>query len=148
MTDPQKNDLKKKRVFCSENGDRLSANELHLPSEDIRKLGLPTLALPRDGIASLQSAVDLFGSVAMEPFIASLGIQRYPTLDKIIELAASAEPEIRQSALDYLLSNLKTRYDAYKPDDFANVAFVPTENGSLSRPNEVTQRVLPDARSR
>ena len=148
MSEQQVNDLKKKRVFYSKNHGRVSATELHLPTEDIRKLGLPILALPRNGIASLQSAVDPSGSFAMEPFIESLGIQRYPTLDKIIELAASDEPEVQRSALQYLLSNLETRYDAYKPDDFANRAFIPTENGSLASPNEVTRRVIPDARSR
>ena len=78
----------------------------------------------------------------------TLGIQEHPTLEKIIELAASDEPEVQRSALQYLLSNLETRYNAYKPDDFANVAFIPTESGSLARPNEVTQCVVPDARSR
>ena len=148
MTYQQINDLRKKRVFYSKNHGRVSATELHLPSEDIRKLGLPILALPRNGVSSLQTAVDPSGSFAVGPFIESLGIQRYPTLVKIIEIAASDEPEVQQSALQYLLSNLETRYGDYKPDDFANVAFIPTKNGALARPNEVTQRAVPDAQSR
>lgn len=137
LTDQQINDLKKKKIFYSKNHGRVSATELYLPNEDMRKLGLPILALPRNGIASLQSIVDPSGSFAVEPFIEYLGIQRYPTLDKIIALAASNEPDVQRSALQYLLSNLETRYDAYKPEDFANVAFIPTKSGSLARLNEV-----------
>ncbi|KAF8558574.1 hypothetical protein OG21DRAFT_1075395 [Imleria badia] len=135
LTDERLDDLKKKSVFYSQNHGRVSATELHLPNEDIRKLGLPILALPRNGIASLQSTVDpLF---EMEPFVEFLGIQRSPTLAKIIAQAGSSEPEVQRSALRYLLSNLETLYNAYKPDDFANVAFIPTKCGSLARPNEV-----------
>jgi hypothetical protein len=146
LTDQQINDLKKKRVFYSNNHGRVSATELHLPNDDIRKLGLPILALPR-GITSLQSAIDAFGSGSfpVEPFIEFLGIRRYPTLDKIIELAASEEPEVQRSALQYLLLNLEIRYGDYKPENFASVAFIPTKGGSLARPNEVAQRVVPDA---
>ena len=139
LTDQQINDLKKKKVFYSKNHGRVSATELHFPNDDIRKLGLPILTLPR-GITSLQSAIDAFGSGSfpVESFIESLGVRRYPTLGKIIELAASDEPEVQHSALHYLLSNLETRYGDYKPDNFANVAFIPTKSGSLARPNEVT----------
>ncbi|KAI9567656.1 hypothetical protein HD554DRAFT_2192361 [Boletus coccyginus] len=135
LADHQINELKKKKVFYSKNHGRVSATELHFPNEDIRKLGLPILA--RNSITSLQSAVDLPSSFPVEPFIESLGIQRYPTLNKIIELAASDEREIQRSALQYLLSNLETIYNAYKPEDFANIAFIPTKSGSLARPNEV-----------
>ena len=139
MTDQQINDLKKKKVFYSKNHGRVSATELHFPNDDIRKLGLPVLTLPR-GITSLQNAIDAFGSGSfpVEAFIESLGVRRYPTLGKIIELAASDEPEVQHSALQYFLSNLETRYGDYNPDDFANVAFIPTKSGLLARPNEVT----------
>ncbi|KAF8123691.1 hypothetical protein EV363DRAFT_1455306 [Boletus edulis] len=135
LTDERINDLERKRVFYSQNHGRVSAAELHFPSEDMHKLGLPTLTLPRNSIASLQNTVD--PSFAMEPFIESLGIQRYPTLSTIIGRAASNKPEVQQPALQYFLLNLQTRYDDYKPDDFVDVAFIPTINGSLARPNEV-----------
>lgn len=137
LTDQQISDLKKKKVFCSKNHGRVSATELYLPNEAMRKLGLPILALPRNGIASLQSLIDPSGSFAVEPFIEYLGIQRYPALDKLVALASSNDPDVQQFALQYLLSNLETHYDAYKPDDFANVAFIPTKSGSLARLNEV-----------
>jgi len=146
LSNQQVDELKKRRVFYSKNHGRVSATEMHFPNEDISKLGLPMLA--RNCIISLQGTVDLPGSFSVEQFIESLGIQRYPTLNKIIELAASGEREVQRSALQYLLLNLETLYDAYKPDDFANIAFIPTKSGSLARPNEVTQGVVPDARSR
>ena len=147
LTDEQLNDLKKKRVFYSQNHGQISATELHFPNEDIRKLGLPILALPRNGIASLQSAVTVDPPIEMESFVESLGIQRFPALDKIIAQAASDKPEVQRSALKYLLSNLETLYDAYKPDNFTNVAFIPTKCGSLARPNEVMQRAVSNSQS-
>ena len=146
LSNQQIDELKKRRVFYSKNHGQVSATELHFPNEDISKLGLPMLA--RNCIIFLQGAVDPPGSFAVERFIEILGIQKYPSLNKIIELAASNEREIQRPALQYLLSNLETLYDAYKPDDFANIAFIPTKSGSLARPNEVTQGVIPDARSR
>ena len=140
-TDEQLNDLKKKRVFYSQSHGQISATELHFPNEDIRKLGLPILALP-NGIASLQNAVTVDHPVEMESFVESLGIRRFPALDKIIAQAASDKPEVQRSALKYFLSNFERHYDAYKPESFADVAFIPTECGSLARPNEVMQRVV------
>ncbi|KAH0831364.1 hypothetical protein J3R83DRAFT_14027 [Lanmaoa asiatica] len=137
LMDRQIGDLRKKKVFYSKNHGRVSATELLLPNEDMLKLGLPILALPRNGIASLQNVIDPSGSFVVDQFIEFLGIQRYPTLEKIITLAASDKPEVQRSALQYLLSNLETRYNAYTPDKFANVAFIPTKNGSLARLNEV-----------
>ncbi|KAH0831350.1 hypothetical protein J3R83DRAFT_14012 [Lanmaoa asiatica] len=137
LTDRQIGDLKKKKVFYSKNHGRVSTTELLLPYGDTLELELPILALPRHGMASLQNVLGTSCSFAVEPFIESLGIRRHPTLHKIIALAASDRPKVQQSALRYLLSNLETHYNAYKPDDFANVAFIPTKNGSLARLNEV-----------
>ncbi|KAH0831140.1 hypothetical protein J3R83DRAFT_13710 [Lanmaoa asiatica] len=136
LTDRQIGDLKK-NILYSKNHGRASAIELLLPNEDMLKLGLPILALPRNGIASLQSVIDPSGSFAVEQFIEFLGVQRYPALEKIIALAASDTPEVQRSALQYLLSNLETRYNAYKPDDFANVGFIPTKSETLACLNEV-----------
>lgn len=134
-------DVKERRVFYSEKHGHASAPELLLPSEDVHNLGLPVLALPQNGITTLQSAVDQLTPFPVEPFIEYLGMRRFPTLDKIIAQAALGKPEERHSALRYLLSNLETHYKAYKSDDFAKVAFIPTECGSLACPNEVTRRV-------
>ncbi|KAI9571053.1 hypothetical protein HD554DRAFT_2169413 [Boletus coccyginus] len=136
LTVEQINEIKKKRIFYSKNHGQVSVTQLHLPNEDTCKLGLLMLAC--NCITSLQGAVDPPGLFAVEPFIESLGIWRYLTLNKIIELATSDELEIQWSTLQYLLLNLETFYDAYKPDEFADIAFIPTESGPLACPNEVT----------
>ena len=134
-----------RELFCSERHGRFPATRLHLPNEDIRKLGLPILALPQKGVIStvLGSASSVVSS-QMEQFFDFLGIERYPSLHTIIQRASSDDPEIQRSALQYLLSNLDTLYDDYKPDDFTDRAFIPTKSGSRARLNEVMQRVASD----
>lgn len=132
----QINDVKEKKVFYSESHGPLSATELLLPGEDMRKLGLPILALRQNDLRLLQNDVDTSSSFRVDQFIESLGIQKDPTLDKIIKQAASDKPEIRRPALQYLLSNLESRYNAYQPDVVKD-AFIPTKCGSLAHPNEV-----------
>ena len=134
-----------RELFCSERHGRFPATRLHLPNEDIRKLGFPILALPQKGVIStVLGSADPAVSSKMQPFLEFIGIQRYPSLDTIIQRASSEDPEIQQPALQYLLSNLDTLYDAYKPDDFADRSFIPTKSGSRARLNEVMQRVASD----
>jgi hypothetical protein len=116
----------------------------------MRKLGLPILALPPHSVTtSLLCGLEPSGTSAnnaMRSVIGYLGIQNYPSLGKIISLAASDDIEVRQFALQYFLLNLETRYDDYKPDNFANVAFIPTKCRSLACPNEVMQQLLLETR--
>ena len=107
----------------------------------MRQLGLPILALSQQAIFGIQSAVDPSSAFAVETFIESLGVQKYPTLDKIISLAASEKLEVRRPALQYFLSNLERCYNDYRPENFAEYAFIPTKCKSHARLNEVTQRV-------
>ncbi|KAG8216243.1 hypothetical protein J3R82DRAFT_8284 [Butyriboletus roseoflavus] len=136
LTEPQKGDLKKKKVFYSKGVGQVSATDVLFPDEDTLELGLPILALSQSDITSLQG-VTTSSSYAMETVIKSLGIQKHPTLENIIDKATSDTPEVRRPALQYLLANLETRYNDYKPENFANKAFIPTKCESHARLDEV-----------
>ncbi|KAG9310168.1 hypothetical protein JVU11DRAFT_9790 [Chiua virens] len=129
-------DLRVQKIFYSKSHGRVSATDLYFPDRDLHKLKLPILALPQ-GRASLHNLVHSSGSFPIERFIEQLGVRRYPPLEKVISLAASGDPGVQRSARRYLLSNLDTHYSAYKPEDFSDYAFIPTQTGSLARLNEV-----------
>ena len=141
FTNAQTDDLKTKDVFLSRNHGRVSATEILFPDEDTLELELPILALTQNNINSLQSMLTPSGSSAMETVIKILGIQKHSTLKNIIDKAASDKPEVRRPALQYLLSNLETRYNDYKPENFADKTFIPTKCESHARLDEVTQCV-------
>jgi hypothetical protein len=58
-------------------------------------------------------------------FLYKLGLRRSPPLKTIISLCASPDPHIRPLALKYFLSYHASRYSAFDPSDFPDVAFVP-----------------------
>ncbi|KAG9310204.1 hypothetical protein JVU11DRAFT_9846 [Chiua virens] len=130
-----RNDLQEKKVFYSQSHGPVSATELYLHHGDVLKLKLPILSL--DGLALLQNIDGSSDSLQVEPFVQSLGVKKYPPLKKVIDLAASNEPEVQKFALQYLLSNFDTHYSDYKSGDFAHVAFIPTQTGLLARLNKV-----------
>ena len=129
--------LTKKKVFYSNDYDRMSTTELYFPNEDMRTLGFPIFTLSVESVVTLQGALDSSGFPAVGPFLEYLGIQRYLTLHNIIVRATSNKQEVQRLALQYLLPNLETRYNTYKPDDFMDIAFILTEGGPLACLNEV-----------
>ncbi|CAG8463812.1 12087_t:CDS:10 [Funneliformis caledonium] len=67
-----------------------------------------------------------------------LGLREYPTLQKIIELAAPpTDPNIREKALKYFIDNFKEKYSKeYKPSD-VKVAFLPCSSPNIyAKPTE------------
>ena len=70
----------------------------------------------------------------------SLGLRRAPVLSEILNLAASDDPTVRIKALTFFLDNLSDKYHDYDPENFRDLAFVPSVIGSeklLSKPFEV-----------
>lgn len=111
---------------------RYKASDLYEPLDILRKLGLPIIAWgeqPRWRPNSEEAK-----------FLYGLGLRRFPPLPVVIELCTSQDQDIRSTALQYLLSNLATRYTDYDPGTFQNTAYVPTiKNGGrcLAKPFEV-----------
>ncbi|KAG8217074.1 hypothetical protein J3R82DRAFT_5095 [Butyriboletus roseoflavus] len=101
LTEQDTLDLQTRRAFYSENHGQAPGAELYLSNEDVRKLGLPILALPQDAMMALQrlGSVDPSNPWQVEMAVESLGIRECPTLDKIIALAASDRLEVRRAAL-------------------------------------------------
>ncbi|KAG8216244.1 hypothetical protein J3R82DRAFT_8285 [Butyriboletus roseoflavus] len=137
LTVQEINDLQTRRVFYSENHGRAPGAELYLPNEDVRKLRLPIFVLSQEAMTALRRSVDPSNPCEVEKVIESLGIREYPTLDKIIALAASDELVVRPPALKYFLLNLEKHYNDYEPENFAEHAFIPTKCKSYARLNEV-----------
>jgi hypothetical protein len=66
-----------------------------------------------------------------------LGIQQYPTLTKILELAAPpTDPEIRHKALRYFINDFERKYSRnYNPAEI-NIAFLPCLDDTYAIPYE------------
>ena len=71
-------------------------------------------------------------------FLIELGLQEYPTLKKILELAAPpTDPKIRGKALRYFIDNFKEKYSKdYNPHNI-KIAFLPcTDPKVYATPSE------------
>ncbi|KAF5355265.1 hypothetical protein D9758_006047 [Tetrapyrgos nigripes] len=111
---------------------RLRAGELYEPLDVFRHLGLPVIAW---------GAQNKWRSSSPEAkLLFDLGLQRQPPLNTLINLCASSTPDIRNSAFQYLIENVDTKYKDYKPVDYRNVKFIPAlKDGApyLATPDEV-----------
>lgn len=67
-----------------------------------------------------------------------MGIREYPTLHKILELAAPpTDPEIRKKALKYFITNFDEKYSSDYNPAAVNVAFLPCSiQGIYAKPSE------------
>jgi hypothetical protein len=67
-----------------------------------------------------------------------LGLQEYPTLKKILELAAPpTDPKIRSKALKYFIENFKGKYSKNYNSSEINIAFLPCLDPSIyAKPSE------------
>ncbi|KAJ3518121.1 hypothetical protein NLJ89_g72 [Agrocybe chaxingu] len=96
---------------------RYKAAQLYEPLDVLRGLGLPIIDWGHK--AKWRSSSD------EAKFLFELGLQRYPTLEKLIDLCASNNANIRSASLKYLIDNLGSRYKDYDPIKFKDVAFIP-----------------------
>jgi hypothetical protein len=70
---------------------------------------------------------------AAAKFLYKLGLRRSPSLQIIIALCASADPQIRPLALKYFLDNYASRYSDFEPSNFPDIAFIPALNQATPR---------------
>jgi len=97
-------------------------------------------------------------------FLYEIGLQRCPPLSKLIELCAGEDEQVgpndviygsvmtdlmllqvRETAFQYLVDNIGTRYTTYDPMDYKDVKFIPALTGSascLANIREVSPRAL------
>ncbi|CAA7259259.1 unnamed protein product [Cyclocybe aegerita] len=104
---------------------RYKAAQLYEPLDVLRGLGLPVIDWGHK--AKWRSSSD------EAKFLFELGLQRYPILEKLIDLCTSNDANIRSSSLKYLIDNLGSRYKDYDPVNFKDVAFIPALKGSDSQ---------------
>ncbi|GES75226.1 hypothetical protein GLOIN_2v1492674 [Rhizophagus clarus] len=126
---PKKNlQQSKKAAKQAQIVQRFVANNLHVPSPIHRDLGLP--------IIDWQGRWDC--NAQEEKFLIELGIREYPTLQKILELAAPpTDPEIRKKALKYFITNFDEKYFSNYNWAEVKVAFLPCSvQGIYAKPSE------------
>ncbi|KAJ2913257.1 hypothetical protein MD484_g7175, partial [Candolleomyces efflorescens] len=111
---------------------RYQARQLYEPLDVFRSLNLPIL--------DWGQKVKWRGSSEEAKLLFELGLQRYPPLGTIITLCTDQNPQIRNTALQYFLDNITTKYDQYDANDFANLAYIPALRNTetcLAKPKEV-----------
>ncbi|RIA81211.1 hypothetical protein C1645_837362 [Glomus cerebriforme] len=107
---------------------RYIARYLYAPLPLHREFGLPVIDWKGRWTRNTQEG----------KFLIDLGLQEYPTLQKILELTAPpTDPKIRDKAFKYLIDNFKERYsESYKSAEI-NIAFLPCSNSNIyAKPSE------------
>ncbi|KZT69065.1 hypothetical protein DAEQUDRAFT_751065 [Daedalea quercina L-15889] len=111
---------------------RYKAGDLYEPSDTFRQLGLPIIDWGQHPKWRTNSEE--------AKFLCNLGLQRFPSLSVILELAASPDQKVRPVALRYFLDSLTTRYQDYDPSNFSQIAFIPalkSQQPYMAKPSEV-----------
>ncbi|KIJ13860.1 hypothetical protein PAXINDRAFT_100530 [Paxillus involutus ATCC 200175] len=102
---------------------RRCIHELYRPDEFHRALGLPILHWNEEtavGSPTLDAACDILHSV---------GLQRHPPIDVIIQKASGGDTEVRKLAYEFFMEHLDDHYKEYNPADFSDSAFLPCGKG-------------------
>ncbi|RIA98304.1 hypothetical protein C1645_812855 [Glomus cerebriforme] len=109
------------------NPERFIARQLYTPLALHREFGLPLLEWKGNWNRNSQEG----------KFIIGLGLQEYPTLKAILELAAfHSNLKIRSKALKYFIDNFEDKYSK-DYDPHVNIAFLPCLNpGIYVKPSE------------
>ncbi|GBB91210.1 hypothetical protein RclHR1_01840007 [Rhizophagus clarus] len=124
----EKDMLKNNCIWPKENSTQhLSIGELHIPLELHRELGLPVIEWKTRWTLRTPE----------EKFLIDLGIQSYPKLKKILELAAHpADSDIRYKALKYFMNNFDKKYSKNYYASEIGIAFLPCLNNNYAKPLE------------
>ncbi|PKC14058.1 hypothetical protein RhiirA5_269102 [Rhizophagus irregularis] len=107
---------------------RFVASDLYAPLVLHREFGLPIIDWKGKWARNTQEG----------KFLIELGLREYPTLKKILELAAPpTDPKIRSKALKYFIENFKEKYSKdYNPSEI-NIAFLPCSDTTIfAKPSE------------
>lgn len=105
------------------------ARDLYEPNDTFRQLGLSVIAWKNTWRTYSEEATLLY----------QLGLQKFPSPSKLIEIAATAkEPARREQALTYFLTNYAQHgYGADYDSKKVTHDFIPTMSGKLARPDNV-----------
>ncbi|KAF9529296.1 hypothetical protein CPB83DRAFT_906254 [Crepidotus variabilis] len=101
---------------------RFTASQLYPPNDVFRSLGLPILDWGDQ--AKWRDRSD------EAKFLYKIGLQRYPTQSKLIELCAGTDEKIRATAFQYLIDHIDSQYPTFDPNDFREHRFIPALKGS------------------
>ncbi|GBC04755.1 hypothetical protein RclHR1_05850004 [Rhizophagus clarus] len=121
--DNNSNEFEKKKQI-----QRFITRDLYTPKALHREFGLPVISLKGRWSHNTQEG----------KFLISLGLQEYPELKKILELASPpTDFKIRSEALKYFIDNFEEKYSKdYNPDK-VNIAFLPCSDPSIyAKPSE------------
>ncbi|KIK67000.1 hypothetical protein GYMLUDRAFT_843929 [Collybiopsis luxurians FD-317 M1] len=139
LSDDEKSRLRLTNAFAAEairgqelDKKRYRADQLLEPSPIFMQLELPVL--------DWGTKVKWRSSSEEAKFLFGLGLQKYPSLSVLVSLCASPNPQIRTIAFNYLLDNIRSKYEDYNRQDFHGVKFIPAlKDGStyLGSPEEV-----------
>ncbi|PKY19450.1 hypothetical protein RhiirB3_432504 [Rhizophagus irregularis] len=120
----------KKSLTDNEPGEiRLVARDLHTPTPLHCEFGLPVISWNKGWSNGSEEG----------KFLIKLGLREYPTLEKILELAAPpTDLKIREKALKYFIDNFdKNYFNSYRSSPVVNIAFLPcSEPDVYAKPSE------------
>ncbi|WFD36491.1 hypothetical protein MCUN1_003371 [Malassezia cuniculi] len=111
-------------------GSRVLPSSLYEPKEELKTLGLPTLAWERQWSSTSSEANLLF----------ELGLRRRPPLSLLLERASAEtkDPVLRDAALSYLLNEFDMYAGAYSRRSADKYAFVPSRGDEPLMPPSAT----------
>ncbi|RIB30618.1 hypothetical protein C2G38_2152060 [Gigaspora rosea] len=70
-------------------------------------------------------------------FIIGLGLQEYPSIQTIFQLAEQSQPlELREKALQYFVKNFKEKYSEIYNANMVDIKFLPCINNIYAKPSE------------
>ncbi|KAF8894925.1 hypothetical protein CPB84DRAFT_1816083 [Gymnopilus junonius] len=103
---------------------RYKAKELYEPLDVFRSLKLPVIDWGHQ--------TKWKSSSEEAKFLFDLGLQRQPSLNKLIELCAHEDANVRSAGLKYLIDNMENKYQDYDPMEFKAIRYIPALRGSES----------------
>ncbi|GBC47094.2 hypothetical protein GLOIN_2v1761431 [Rhizophagus irregularis DAOM 181602=DAOM 197198] len=136
LKDNEKNILKNESIWPKEDLlgsqttkkiQRFVARDLYVPIRSLRELGLSIIDWNAEWSNSSKGG----------KFLIELGLQEYPKLETILNLAVfSNDPKIRELALKYFIDNYDKYSVHYKPAEI-NIAFLPCSTfNTYAKPSE------------
>lgn len=100
---------------------RRRAAELYPPTDIFRRLRLPVI--------EWSGNPDWDDASPTAQLLYRLGLNHFPPLPKIVELCSSEDDKVQEIAFEYLCDNLRSQFAHYRPEEFRDKDFIPTESG-------------------
>ncbi|KAI6094846.1 hypothetical protein F5141DRAFT_1295920 [Pisolithus sp. B1] len=114
----------KESVQSSEENTHHCVRDLYPPVDIFRKLQLPIIKWSKKS--------EWRDTTPEARLLYRLGLNRFPPLPNIVELCASSNDGLQETAFAYLCDRLHSQYADYNPESFRNVEFIPAESKDRS----------------